>query len=216
MSINYELKNEILLSKMNKSFEEIFQYFEKIDFKTDDEYKKLNDAYYKLVAMHYESFLMQLYYNKFSSAIVLSRTILEVFIKSFYCELIEKSKNTRVEYILSEEYKFPPFFKMLKQLDEYKDKSGVGFNDFFNQFSKEGLATYEKLSLFTHGKGEYIKAFYEYGSLSFTTKQVYEISNTMYKLFLNLSIFRLFVYEYFDKVKYFIGKYQYDLKDENL
>lgn len=190
MQINYKLENEKLIKNMNKSFEDIYLYFEKIDFKTDDEYKRLNNTYYKLVAMHYDSFLIQLHYNKFSSAIVLSRTILEVSIKSFYCEFIEKAKNRKIKNILSQEYKFS---EMLEQLDEYKDKSGVGFNSFFKQFSQKGLVTYQSLSLFTHGKGEYIKAFYEHGSLSFTSQQIYEISNMMYKLFLNLSIFRLFV-----------------------
>lgn len=196
---------------MNKSFEDIYLYFEKIDFKTDDEYKRLNNTYYKLVAMHYGSFLIQLHYNKFSSAIVLSRTILEVSIKSFYCEFIEKAKNRKIKNILSQEYKFS---EMLEQLDEYKDKSSAGFNGFFSQFSKKSLATYQKLSLFTHGKGEYLEAFYEHGSLSFTSKQIYEILNMMYKLFLNLSIFRLFVYGYFDEVKYLITKYEFDLRDE--
>jgi len=149
--------------------------------------------------------------NKFSSAIVLSRTILEISIKSFYCELIEKAKNISVKYMISDDYKFPQFFKILEQLDEYKDKSSTGF---FSQFSKKSLATYQKLSLFTHGKGEYLEAFYEHGSLSFTYKQIYEISNMMYKLFLNLSIFRLFVYGYFDEVKYLIMKYEFDLRDE--
>lgn len=212
--MNYELENEKLIKNMNKSFEDIYQYFEKIDFKTEDEYKKLNNTYYKLVAMHYESFLIQLDYDKFSSAIVLLRTILEVSIKSFYCELIEKAKNISIEYILSDDYKFPNFFKMLEQLDEYKDKSGAEFNGFFSQFSKKGLATYEKLSFFTHGKGEYIKVFYEHGSLSFTSKQIYEISITMHKLFLFLSIFRLFVYGYLDEIKYLIAKYEFDLRDE--
>lgn len=211
MQINYKLEIEKLIKNMNESFEDIHQYFEKIDFKTEDEYKKLNNTYYKLIAMHYESFLMQLYNNKFSSAIVLSRTILEVSIKSFYCEFIEKAKNRKIKNILSQEYKFS---EMLEQLDEYKDKSSVGFNGFFKQFSQKGLATYQKLSLFTHGKGEYIEAFYKHGSLSFTSKQIYEISNMMYKLFLNLSIFRLFVYGYFDEVKYLITKYEFDLRDE--
>lgn len=211
MQINYELEIEKLIKNMHESFEDIYQYFEKIDFKTDDEYKRLNNTYYKLVAMHYESYLMQLHYDKFSSAIVLSRTILEVAIKSFYCELIEKPKNKKIKIILSQEYKF---FEMLEQLDEYKDNSGAGFNGFFKQFSKKGLATYQKLSLFTHGKGEYIKAFYEHGRLSFTSKQIYEISNIMHKLFLNLSIFRLYVYGYFDDVKYLITKYEFDLRDE--
>lgn len=196
---------------MNKSFEDIYLYFEKIDFKTDDEYKRLNNTYYKLVAMHYGSFLIQFHYNKFSSAIVLSRTILEVSIKSFYCEFIEKAKNRKIKNILSQEYKFS---EMLEQLDEYKDKSSAGFNGFFSQFSKKSLATYQQLSLFTHGKGEYLEAFYEHGSLSFTSKQIYEILNMMYKLFLNLSIFRLFVYGYFDEVKYLITKYEFDLRDE--
>lgn len=214
MQINYKLEIEKLIKNMNESFEDIHQYFEKIDFKTEDEYKKLNNTYYKLIAMHYESFLMQLYYNKFSSAIVLSRTILEVSIKSFYCELIEKAKNISVKYMISDDYKFPQFFKILEQLDEYKDKSSAGFNGFFSQFSKKSLATYQQLSLFTHGKGEYLEAFYEHGSLSFTSKQIYEILNMMYKLFLNLSIFRLFVYGYFDEVKYLITKYEFDLRDE--
>ncbi|MGH2278583.1 hypothetical protein ACRCD7_05510 [Aliarcobacter sp. ERUVET-7] len=211
MQINYKLENEKLIKNMNKSFEDIYLYFEKIDFKTDDEYKRLNNTYYKLVAMHYGSFLIQLHYNKFSSAIVLSRTILEVSIKSFYCEFIEKAKNRKIKNILSQEYKFS---EMLEQLDEYKDKSSAGFNGFFSQFSKKSLATYQQLSLFTHGKGEYLEAFYEHGSLSFTSKQIYEILNMMYKLFLNLSIFRLFVYGYFDEVKYLITKYEFDLRDE--
>ena len=199
---------------MNKSFEEIYQYFTKINFTTKDEYKRLNNTYYNLIAMHYESFLMQIEYNKFSSAIVLSRTILEIFIKSFYCGFIEKEKNIEVEYILSEKYKCPDFFTMLKELDEYKDKSGAGFNGFFTQFSKQYLGTYEKLSLFTHGKGEYIRAFYKHDKLSFTNKQIYEVLNIFYKLFLHLSIYRLYMFCCFDEVKYFIEQFKVDLEDK--
>lgn len=210
MQIDYKLEKEQLINNMNESFSDIYHYFEEIDFKTNDEYKKLNSTYYKLVAMHYQSFLILLHNNSFSSAIVLSRTILEVAVKSFYCELIEKQKNKKVENIFSQEYKF---FEMLEQLDKYKDKSGAEFNGFFIQFSKKDLATYEKLSLFTHAKGEYIKAFYKHDGLTFTSKHIYEISNLIYKLFLSLSIFRLLVYGYFDKANYLIVKYKLHLID---
>lgn len=191
-------KNFILIRKM-------------LDAKTlslDDDYKKINHTYYKMFCSHYESFFILINNNHFSSAILLLRTLLELYVKSFYLEFIEKYKNTKILDYLDDKKQFPKFFDMVKQLEQHTDKSGSKFNGMFQQFTKSGLASYEKFSLFSHGKGEYLRASFMHNKLSYTSQQVLDVVATAKGLFETLSFLLFYVQGFHDDLKKIISELQ--------
>lgn len=120
------------------------------------------------------------------------RTVLELFVKSFYFEFIEKEKDSCVEDFLDGKKDFPNFFLMTKALEEYTHVSFGDFKESFKQFTKSGLASYEKFSLFSHGRGETLKAFYKNNKISYTTEQVSDVLLTAKGLFEQLSLLLFF------------------------
>jgi len=74
--------------------------------------------------------------NHFSSAILLLRTMLELYVKSYYLEFIEKKKNTSILDWLDNKTKFIRFIKMVEELESHTDVSGAKFNGVFQQFTK--------------------------------------------------------------------------------
>jgi hypothetical protein len=77
---------------------------------------------------------------------------------------------------------------MAKELEEYEHPSFGSFKGAFKQFTKSELASYEKFSLFSHGRGEFIKAFYIHDEISYTTEQISDIILTAKGLFEQLSL----------------------------
>ena len=63
-----------------------------------------------------------------SSAVLLMKTLLELIVKSVYVYFIEKSKGISIIEILNKNY---TFFKMVEELETYKDISGAGLDGFF-------------------------------------------------------------------------------------
>lgn len=200
---NVELQNE-----MKKLYEEIQQHFynindflDSLDFKSNDEYKRINRTYFLISRKHYEAFLVLIDYKHHPSAFVLARTILETFVKSMYLEYIKKSKNKSVNDFIMKENKFPNFFDMVKKLEAYTHPSGAKFDGFFDQYLKKGLGTYEKMSYLSHSSGKYIQEFNEKGSVSISQEDVFGLMKFMHKMFISNALFHLFVFEYFYETK---------------
>lgn len=141
---------------------------------------------------HLESLFILTVNNHFSSAILLMRTMLELFVKSFYFEFIEKGNGSSVEAFLNGEKDFPSFFAMTKALEEYDHEIYGDFKESFKQFTKSGLASYEKFSLFSHGRGEVLRGFYQYQKISYTTEQVSDVLLTAKGLLEQLSLLLFF------------------------
>lgn len=185
-------KINIILNNINEIFDFIHKTIESIEINIEDEYRRINYTYHKMFCCHMESLLILTTHNHFSSAILLMRTMLEIFVKSYYFEFIEKEKGSNVEDFLNTAKDFPSFFKMTKALEEYNHESYSNFKDSFKQFTKSGLASYEKFSLFSHGRGEVLRAFYQNPKATYTTEQVSDVLLTAKGLFEQLSLLLFF------------------------
>lgn len=126
---------------------------------SEDDYLNLNRAYFRICTNFYDSFLCLIDSGKPFAAIVILRSLLEIYTKGIYLELIEKPKGTDVKPLISGEKDFPSFFKMASALDKFGEEGRNGLEGMFKQFTKQDLAQYEKFSLFTHGRGEFVQAF---------------------------------------------------------
>ena len=126
---------------------------------SEDDYLNLNRAYFRICTEFYGSFLHLIIKGKPFPAIVILRSILEIYTKAIYLDIIEKPKGTDVKPLISGEKDFPSFFKMTSALDKFGAEGKNGLEGMFKQFTKQDLAQYEKFSLFTHGRGEFVKAF---------------------------------------------------------
>ncbi|MFQ1746333.1 hypothetical protein [Aeromonas dhakensis] len=126
---------------------------------SEDDYINLNRAYFRICTNFYESFLHLIGNGKPFPAIVILRSFLEIYTKAIYLDIIEKPKGTDVKPLISGEKDFPSFFKMTSALDRFGEEGKNGLEGMFKQFTKQDLAQYEKFSLFTHGRGEFVEAF---------------------------------------------------------
>ncbi|HCH5604952.1 TPA: hypothetical protein NKZ56_004480 [Vibrio parahaemolyticus] len=158
-----------------------------------DEYKKINWAYFRIFATHYEGINHLIYSGGYhSSAIVLVRTMLEIYVKSYYLEFIAKDRSDNVIDYINNDNKFPNFFQMTKELEDVKSPKGDSFDGVFSQFTKKYLASYEKFSLFSHGKGEFLRACYEHEKMSYSTEQITDVLYTVKGMFSTLGMLLLF------------------------
>lgn len=126
--------------------------------KLDNDYQKLNHAYFNMSVELYKSFILLTLENQHFSSVVIIRTLLEFYVKSYHLELVQKEKNTDVHKLITEEKDFPKFHVMANDLDTYKSENGHDLGGHFIQYTKASLASYEKFSYFTHGKGPYLEA----------------------------------------------------------
>lgn len=204
--MNEKLKE--LMQIIDKNFVLIHEILGAKTLSLDDDYTKINHTHYTMFCSHYETFFILIKNNHFSSAILLLRTMLELYVKSFYLEFIEKEKNTKILDFLDDKKQFPKFFDMVKQLEQYRDKLGAKFNGVFQQFTKSELASYEKFSLFSHGKGEYLKASFIHNTLSYTNQQILDVVATAKGLFETLAIFLLYIQGFHDDLKDVINELQ--------
>ncbi len=203
-----KLNIDDLLKKMGKDFVLVHEMLDKKKLTLDDDYNKINYTYYSMFCSHYESFFILIQNNHFSSAILLLRTMLELYVKSYYLEFIEKKKNTSILDWLDNKTKFISFMKMVEELESHTDVSGAKFNGVFQQFTKSELASYEKFSLFSHGKGEYLKATFEYQKISYTTQQITDVLTMAKGLFETLSLLLMYIQGFNDEVKLLVNRYQ--------
>ena len=199
---------ENLLKIMDENFVLVHKILDNKELNLDDDYNKINFTYYNMFCTHYESFFILIQNNHFSSAILLLRTMLELYVKSYYLEFIERKNNTSILDLLENKKKFPNFFEMVKKLEEYTDISGATFDGVFKQFTKSELASYEKFSLFSHGKGEYLKASFIHNKLSYTEQQLLDVIQTAKGLFETLSLLLFYVQGFHDELKDIISELQ--------
>ncbi|WP_188056888.1 hypothetical protein [Pseudomonas syringae] len=170
------------------------------ELKLNEPYKKIIYTYFRLFCTHIESLLILIHHNHLSSAILLLRAMLELFVKSFYFEFIEKKKGSSVEDFVSGKKDFPNFFMMTKSLEEYEHDSYGCFKGSFTQFTKNYLASYENFSFFSHGRGELLRAFYNNNAISYTAEQTSDVLMTAKGLFEQLSLLLFFTQGEADKV----------------
>lgn len=192
MNMNENQRIDVILNDIDEIFEFIHNLIKGLELNLEDEYKRINYTYHRMFCCHLESLLILTHNNHFSSAILLMRTMLEIFVKSFYFEFIEKEKKSSVDEFLSGKKDFPNFFTMTKELEGYEHESYGDFKDSFRQFTKSGLASYEKFSLFSHGRGEVLRGFYQHQKISYTSEQVSDVLLTAKGLLEQLSLLLLF------------------------
>lgn len=159
----------------------------------DDQYQRVNKIWYMLFDEHYEVFLKLIKDNHISSAFVLGRTLLELYARSFYMEFIEKPKQTEVKLYLGDDFKIKQFAQMCNELDAYEHEDFGSFKKHFQQYKQTGLATYSKLSFFSHGRGYVIKQFFKNPKIDFGFMTIAESLNIMHGMYIMLSMLLLFV-----------------------
>jgi len=205
--MNEQVKN--ILKEIEDDNIFFHELFDSNDVDLSDEYKKINYAYFRIIAGHYEAFINLIYSGHFSSGILLLRTMLELYVKSYYLEFIAKNNNDSVLDYINDTKKFPDFFTMVKNLENYKNESEAGFDGFFEQFTKNNLASYEKFSLFSHGKGEFLKGFYRHhDKMIYSTEQITDVLQTAKGLFETLGILLFFVQNKNNKLKLLLDNIQ--------
>ena len=191
--MNQNQNIEVILNDIDVLYGLVHGLINESELDLSNEYKKINHTYFRMFCCHFESFFILIKSDHFSSAILLLRTMLELYVKSYYFEFIEKDKGSRVIDFLNGAKDFPSFFKMTQELEKCKNSQNDSFEGAFKQFTKNELASYEKFSLFSHGRGEILKAFYEYNRLSYTTEQITDVLLTSKGLFETLSLLLFFV-----------------------
>jgi len=179
---------EHTLNDIEEAFVLVHEFLNREHIDLDNEYKKINYTYFRIFCSHLESLFILAKHNHYSSAILLLRTMLELYVKSYYMELIAKSRNDRVSEFLDGKVKFPSFFKMTEELENYFQTHGEEFGGAFSQFTKQNMASYEKFSYFSHGTGPVVQAFYNHGNITYTTEQLTDILKTSKGLFVTLSM----------------------------
>lgn len=198
MRKNQEIRS--ILTDIDDLFSLVQESINEDEFDLNDPYKRINYTYFKMLCCHLESVQILANENHFSSVIILMRTILELFVKSFYIEFIEKAKKTVIDDLLLAKKDFPNFFVMIKALEEYQKDEFFAFGGDFKQFTKSELALYEKFSFFSHGRGEVLRAFNEHNNIIYTAEQVSDLLLTAKGLLAQISLLLFFIQNKPDKV----------------
>jgi hypothetical protein len=199
-------KIQTILKDIDALFVFIHDHIDESKLNLEDQYKRIGYTYFKMFCSHFESLYILTTNNHFSSAILLMRTMLELFVKSYYFEFIEKEKGSSVEDFINGKKDFPNFFQMTKALEEYEHDAFGNFKESFRQFTKTGLASYEKFSLFSHGKGELLNAFYKHKNISYTTEQISDVLLTAKGLLEQLSLLLFFTQDRTHEVGLLLNK----------
>jgi len=197
--VNSKEKNETIFNEIRATLDAAGYFLEFINKKIGEIkhnnqrcYLSVNDAYFRMSKEFYESFLTLIIDHKDFSAIVILRTQLEIYVKSFYLEFVVKQNDGSldVDSLISNEKFFPAFHVMANKIDSYESEHGFHTGGHFRQFTKSILSTYEKLSYFTHGKGPYLEVLLKSDSvqldientrdLLITAKGVFEMLSLLY------------------------------------
>lgn len=153
---------------------------------SDDGYLNLNRAYFRISTSFYHGFLHLIGKGEPFPAIVILRSFLETYVKSVYAEFIMRPQDIDIEPFISGKKEFPSFFKMASELDQFGKINQNGLEGMFMQFTKQDLAQYEKFSLFTHGRGEFVQAFMKADNVKQHPNDIYDLLCTakgMYETF---------------------------------
>lgn len=182
--------------ELETAFDEAVNYFQLIKdlsnrelAPSEDDYLNLNRAYFRICTDFYDSFLFLIGNGKPFPAIVILRSLLEIYTKGIYLEFIEKPKGTDVKPLISGEKDFPSFFKMTSALDKFGEEGKNGLEGMFKQFTKQDLAQYEKFSFFTHGRGEFVQAFMELDRAKLSRDAVSDLIHTARGMYETFSLF---------------------------
>lgn len=105
-------------NELQNQFDEAIDFFQLIEklssvklAVTDDDYLNLNRAYFRICTNFYRSFISLIGSGNPFPAIVILRSILEIYTKGVYLEYIEKPKGTDVKALICGDKDFPSFFK---------------------------------------------------------------------------------------------------------
>lgn len=184
---------ELLARKMEEEYDLLHDLLKNHEIDISDDYKKIIWTYFKIFATHYEAIHHLIYSGGYyTSGIVLVRTMIEIYVKSYYLEFIAKEQGDDANEYINEEKSFPSFSQMAKRLEAVKNPKGDSFNGVFSQFTKKYMSSYEKFSLFSHGKGEFLKAHYEHEKMSYTTEQITDVLNTVKGMFSTIGMLLFF------------------------
>jgi hypothetical protein len=202
--VSKEQEVKKVISDMRSSYNFAHALIQRNKIDLSDQYKKINYIYYRMFCSHLESFEILIKENCFSSAILLLRTMLELHIKSYYFEFIEKKNDSQVVDFLDSKKDFPNFFKMTQALETVENQAGDTFNGAFAQFAKSGLASYEKFSLFSHGRGEFLRIFFDNEEIKYSTDMILEIVLHAKSYFETLTLLLLVVQDRREELFHFI------------
>lgn len=184
-------KFDLLFDEVEKNRQYILTLLDSVKTQSDDQYRRINTMYNKLFNDHFDAFLMMVHQNQFNSAIVIARTLMEIYIRSCYIEFIEKTENTDIKYYLDDQSKIKPIFAMCTELDEFEhpdfNKNNT-FSQHFKQFTKQGLAQYQKFSFFSHGRGELAIIMFENPNIAFCYQDVEDVVVSMLKMFNSMAL----------------------------
>lgn len=163
MNLNKDGKKRIhfIIRELDKTQNEVNKISASVQIDEDDQYQRINRAYFQLFQTHYLSFKLLMKEDHFSSAVVVARTMLEIYVRCFYLEFIEQPKGTDVEMLITQPKDFASFFQMSTALDNFEDPDNGDFHKHFKQFTKQCKALYEKYSTFTHGRGELLNVLFK-------------------------------------------------------
>lgn len=155
---------------------------------SNNDYINVNQAYFRICTDFYSNLMDLIANEKPFPAIVILRSFLEIYIKSFYIEFVEKPKGTNISALISGKKNFPNFTEMASDLDKFGSENENGFKDVFVQFTKKGLRSYEKFSLFTHGRGEYVSAFMKRNQVLLSLEDVRDLLITAKGMYETLAL----------------------------
>lgn len=156
---------------------------------SEDGYLNLNRAYFRICTRFYKGFLHLIGTGEPFPAIVILRSILEIYVKSIYAEFIMQPQGTDIAPFISDKKAFPSFFKMTSELDQFGKDNQNGLENMFIQFTQQGLALYNQYSLFTHGRGEFLQALMKKDNESLTINQVHTLLCTTKGLYETFALF---------------------------
>lgn len=171
-------KITFIVKELEKLNTEITLIYKNLKIDMDDQYQRINVAYFGLFKSHFDSFLLLIKNNEFISAIVVARTMLELYVRCFYLAFIEKPKGTDVIQLLNQK-KDLKFSDMSSALDSYKHPVNGDFQTHFKQYTKQGIALYEKYSSLIHGRGEIITALYNANNIDNIFFDYQDIEDTL-------------------------------------
>lgn len=179
--------------------------------KTDDIYIKTNHVYFRICRDFYISAMTLIDRGYTYSAIVILRSFIETFTKAMYIEFIYKPERTDILPLISGSQDFPNFVNMSQNLDKFISEYQANTNqtesiDFFKQFTKRGLAQYQKFSFFTHSRGEYVMNLLESDNVRLDPRDIRDLILTAKGLYESFTLFYFGVQGKNDELRLLIEK----------
>lgn len=188
MTINDEIDKAF--SEAAENYELIVNLIDLNPPESDSDYININRAYFRMCTNFHQSLMILIGDGKPYPAIVILRSMLEIFTKALYLEYVERPRGTNIFPMISGKKNFPSFTNMTNELDKCLSGHSNGPDNFFKQFTNRGLGQYSKFSLFTHGRGDYVTALMKSAyvplhlddvrDLILTAKGMYEVFSLFY------------------------------------